>query len=55
MAAPSLRVGEQLLWRVIGTVLTDWRQHGTPVRGFMDCVSALVILGPLFPLPPEAG
>ena len=32
------RVGEQRLWRVICTVLTDWRQHRTPVRGFVDYV-----------------
>ena len=33
-----LRVGEQRLCRVIHTVLTDWRQHRTPVRGFVDSV-----------------
>ena len=30
------RVGQERLWRVIYTVLTDWRQHRSPVRGFVD-------------------
>ena len=32
------RVGEERLWRVVHTVLTDWRQHRTPVCGFLDSV-----------------
>ena len=32
------RVGGERLWRVVHTVLTDWRQHRTPVRGFVDAV-----------------
>ena len=32
------RVGEEHLWRVVHTVLTDRRQHRTPVRGFVDAV-----------------
>ena len=32
------RVGEERLWRVVHTVLTDWRQYCTPVRGFVDSV-----------------
>ena len=43
------RVGEERLWRVVCTVLTDWRQHRTSVRGFVDCVEALVNLGFLSP------
>ena len=31
------RMGELRLWRVICTVLSDRRQHRTPVRGFVDC------------------
>ena len=32
------RVGEGRLWRDVHTVLTDWRQHRTPVRGLVDSV-----------------
>ena len=28
--------GEQRLWRVICTVLSDWRQPHSLVRGFVD-------------------
>ena len=32
------RMREERLWRNICTVLTDWRLHRTPVRGFVDCL-----------------